>query len=451
MKKRLLTIIMALAIVLSLLPCSALAAGITYGDTPIYIGYADTDYMAEEILKEIPTQGKTPKEQIRAVYDWIIKHCSRDSWDGTYYFNETQVEQWAYANSDALQAKVDNGEIHIRYEYEDSSVYDKNYGAYVTSYDSNEYINSFASDMMLTRTGNCAHFSALLALLLGHLGFDCRLIAGDFINGNGTQVEHKWNYVLVDGQYYWLDVRMDHANYTRTGKINYQYFMISDTNEWAKRHSWDHEYSDWLAANAAEIADLYAYDTAVTSGRPWARCSDWAASYMEQAYNYGLLPWQLNGENLRQNISRAEFAAVAVSMYEALTGKTVPEYTGANPFDDTDDEDVLRAYSLGVVNGNGAGGFSPDDTLTREQAATMLGRVYELISTGAVGDGSKLTKVSVKAFGDDSSIAGYARNYIYFFAGQGVINGVGNGKFAPKQPMTRESALKISVVTAEKL
>ena len=444
---------MALAIVLSQLPCSALAAGITYGDTPIYIGHVATDYMAEEILKEIPTKGKSPKEQIRAVYDWIIKNCSRDNWDGTYYFDEAQVEQWATANRDAMQAQADNGEILVRREYDDGSVYDDNSGNYffVLSPDSSVYINTFASEMMYTRTGNCAHYSALLALLLGHLGFDCRLIAGDFINGNGSQVEHKWNYVLVDGQYYWLDVRMDHANYTRTGKINYQYFMISDTNEWAKRHSWDHEYSDWLAANAADIADLYAFDAALNSGRPWARCSDWAASYMEQADNLGLLPWQLYAEDLRQDISRAEFAAVAVSMYEALTGKTVPEYTGANPFDDTDDEDVLRAYSLGVVNGNGAGGFSPDDTLTREQAATMLGRVYELISTGAVGDGSKLSQTGVKAFADDSSISGYARNYIYFFAGQDIINGVGNGKFAPKTPMTRESALKISVVTAEKL
>ena len=67
-----------------------------------------------------------------------------------------------------------------------------------------------------------------------------------------------------------------------------------------------------------------------------------------------------------------------------------------------------------------------------------------------MGDGSKLPQTGVKAFADDSSISSYARNYIYFFAGQDIINGVGNGKFAPKQSMTRESALKISVVTTEK-
>ena len=34
-----------------------------------------------------------------------------------------------------------------------------------------------------------------------------------FVNNDGSTYEHKWNYVLVDGQYYWLDVRMDHAGY----------------------------------------------------------------------------------------------------------------------------------------------------------------------------------------------------------------------------------------------
>lgn len=68
---------------------------------------------------------------------------------------------------------------------------------------------------------------------------------------------HKWNYVLVDGQYYWLDVRMDHANYARTGKINYQYFMITDLARWERSHSWDHSYSDVLGQNAAAVAALY--------------------------------------------------------------------------------------------------------------------------------------------------------------------------------------------------
>ena len=85
-------------------------------------------------------------------------------------------------------------------------------------YDSSYYIASFAYQMMMYRVGNCAHYAALLNLLLNHLGYDCRLIDGNFINSNGSKVEHKWNMVLVDGKYYWLDPRMDHSIYESTGK-----------------------------------------------------------------------------------------------------------------------------------------------------------------------------------------------------------------------------------------
>lgn len=451
MKKRLTAIALTLAVVLSLATTGALAAsGRNYGNVPIYIGYSDVDYMAEEILKDIPTEGKSAKEQIRAVYDWIIKNCDRYTWDGTYYFDESAVDQAisSYFHSESL-SKLDKGNILVRAEFEEAVAYDQNYEMYVMSYDSNDYIANFAYDMMMTRSGNCAHYSALLALLLGHLGFDCRLIAGEFINGNGSKVEHKWNYVLVDGQYYWLDVRMDHATYSSTGKINYKYFMIASTEDWSTRHSWDHTYSDDLAANAADIAEAYAAYAAERSGEPWSRCSDWARDAMARADQAGLIPESLSCADLTRNITRAEFAAVAVALYESLKGSKAPAYTGQSPFTDTSDADVLRAYGLGVVNGTGEGTFSPDSTLTREQAVTMLGRVYELVRTGSVGSGEGLAPGNIQSFADDKAISAYARSYLYFFVDKGIINGVGNDQFAPRQAMTREAALKVAVEAAD--
>lgn len=91
MKRRILSILLLLSMLLTLLPAGVLAAGKTYGQIPIYLGYADVDYMAEEILKEIPTAGKSDREKIRAVYDWIIQHCSRYEWNGEYHFDEAAV------------------------------------------------------------------------------------------------------------------------------------------------------------------------------------------------------------------------------------------------------------------------------------------------------------------------------------------------------------------------
>lgn len=447
MKKRAVTLLLALVLCVSLLPVGVRAAG---GRTPIYLGYADVDYLAEELLKEIPTAGKSATEQIRAVYDYIIRNFERYDWDGTEHFDRNAVALKAQEEMERMQEMLDAGQIVLRQELEQKTSYDPNMGFIIYGYDDSYTTASCAYDMILARTGTCQHFASLLTLLLGHLGFDCRMIAGEFINGDGSRVEHKWNCVLVDGQYYWLDVRMDHAYYESTGSISYTYFMKTSKSEWQKRHAWDDTYSDWLFANAASIQESYVQAAAEAAG-PWGRCSDWARETMEQAGEAGLIPGSLSGTDLTAGISRAEFAAVAVNFYELLTNKTAPAWTGENPFTDTNDPDVLRAYGLGVVSGVGEGRFAPNSTLTREQATVMLGRVWELADTGEVGDGSDLQAADLSGFTDSSSIAGYARDYVGFFVGSGVINGMGDGRFAPKGTMTREQAVKIAFSAVQEL
>ena len=77
----------------------------------------------------------------------------------------------------------------------------------------------------------------------------------------------------------------------------------------------------------------------------------------------------------------------------------------------------------------------------------MLGRVAELVATGAVGNGSALEKGTKQVtFTDAGSIGGWAQNYVDYFVSHGVIDGMGNGAFAPKNNMTREQAMKVAVV-----
>lgn len=254
MAKRVICAVLAALMVFYMIPVTAFAANRAYGSVPILIGYADVDYMAEQILKEIPTNGLGAKDKIKAVYDWIIKNCKRYDWDGTLYFNEAEVQTHLDGYVQSVNQALHNNEAIIRLDLE--SEFDVNAQSAFYSYDSNYYIAYMAYEMMLKRTGNCANFSSLLAVLLGHLGFDCRLVAGDFKNGDGSLVEHKWNYVLVDGTYYWLDVRIDHAD-SKNGNIRHNFFYIADTNEWAKRHIWDHAYTDQLAANALNIQKEY--------------------------------------------------------------------------------------------------------------------------------------------------------------------------------------------------
>lgn len=466
MKKRIFSLLLALTLLLAALPVAAVAADTAvqqYGTVPIYVGYADLDYMAEQILKGIDTSGKTDRERIRAVYDWIILNCARYGEADKAYFDIDQV--LSVVNNDAYLAQLNEavlaGELNLRIDVADSL------DIYLGGYDTNYYVSSCAYYMMMYRVGQCNHFSALLTLLLGHLGYDCRLIAGEFLNSDGTVVEHKWNMVLLDGKYQWLDVRMDHANYTRTGTLSHTYFLIEDTAQWEKKHRWDHSYSDAVMACADEMME--AYGTALEiPGQveeeyeellPWSKCSSWAEPYLQQADGLALLPDVLLRTDMTQDISRREFAAVAVKYYEALTGKSARlDKSAANPFTDVADgeTDIRIAAQMGFVNGTGDGTtFSPDGKLTREQAVTMLGRVVELVETGAIAKGEAgglaLETGSVqRSFSDDGSISGWAKHYVEYFVSHGVVDGTDGGAFAPGKNMTREQAIKVAVVAVEK-
>ena len=106
--------------------------------------------------------------------------------------------------------------------------------------------------------------------------------------------------------------------------------------------------------------------------------SDWAKEELKKAEEMKIIPESLLTADLREDITRAEFAAVSVKLYEYLSKETAKK-TEENPFEDTADEYVLKAYNLGLTTGTSEKEFSPDGVLTREQAATMLTRVYKKI------------------------------------------------------------------------
>ena len=54
-------------------------------------------------------------------------------------------------------------------------------------------------------------------------------------------------------------------------------------------------------------------------------------------------------------------------------------------------------------------------------------------------------------FTDNRNIADYASTYVYFLVGRGIVDGMGDGSFAPKASMTREQAIKVAVVAVAML
>lgn len=172
--------------------------------------------------------------------------------------------------------------------------------------------------------------------------------------------------------------------------------------------------------------------TAMSDGTPLAPPSDWAVSDVKKAealnitekgklYRYGM------------SITREEFCELIYNYcYNVI--KEIDTVTGENKFTDTTNSKIIRLNAMGIINGKSETEFSPNDLLTREEAAVILNRMV-----------NKTVPVPVTemyfAFDDEASISAWASDSIQIMCNMGVMNGVGDNKFAPKETYTTEQAI----------
>jgi hypothetical protein len=180
--------------------------------------------------------------------------------------------------------------------------------------------------------------------------------------------------------------------------------------------------------------------------------SSWAREDLAKAEALGLIPDSLKGQDLTKPITRAEFAAVAVAVYENLTG-TKTTTSPASTFTDTQNAEVLKAHNTGLMVGISADKFEPNTLLNREQAATALTRVLKRAYipgwTFATDGNYTLSFTKPANFADDAQISGFAKDSVYFMAANGIIAGVGDNKFAPRAVTSAELAAGYASATRE--
>ena len=130
--------------------------------------------------------------------------------------------------------------------------------------------------------------------------------------------------------------------------------------------------------------------------------SSWAQEDIAAAQQAGLMPTSLADSSAREEITRAEFCAIAVKAYKQLTGKAVyasgqllvgldgidaPEIAGDACVEDYDDVSTIKSYAVdpvvrmvdytivnGISDGLGGAQLAPSGTATREQAVIMANR-----------------------------------------------------------------------------
>lgn len=210
---------------------------------------------------------------------------------------------------------------------------------------------------------------------------------------------------------------------------------------------------DWLDK------EIYSgYSNVVQIGNPayWSTASTWATPELQKAADAGLIPDILKGADMTKPITREEFAELSVLLYEQVTKQaSVP--VSPNPFVDTTNPQILKAYQLGITSGTSATTFAPKTLINREQCAAMLYRAIKAIKpNGSYGI------EGVKDFPDQAQISGWAVEATKYMYKIGVISGDSGGNFMPKATTTaqeaagygmatREQAIVLSLRTYEKL
>ena len=174
----------------------------------------------------------------------------------------------------------------------------------------------------------------------------------------------------------------------------------------------------------------------------WSNVDDWAESEMMKAFEKGLIPETLTNKDFTNQIERADFCAVAVKLYEALTGNKADKVVN-NPFTDINDDYVLKAYALGITKGVSETEFG-NGTITREQMATMIDR--------AIIKARVDTKVDLETapkFADDNEMHDWGRASVYYMVSKEIIKGVGDNRFNPLGEAKVEEALAIALRCVE--
>lgn len=160
--------------------------------------------------------------------------------------------------------------------------------------------------------------------------------------------------------------------------------------------------------------------------------SDWAETYIEKAKKTGLI--NIGGNyNFPGNINRNDFCELIYNYVELLNNEE--KNAAENPFKDTENPHIDYLHLMGIIDGKSETEFAPNDLLTREEAASIIIRLIRKLHPNTVA-----TEMYF-AFGDSDDISDWATNAIQTICNMGIMKGVGDNKFAPKDNYTTEQAV----------
>lgn len=163
--------------------------------------------------------------------------------------------------------------------------------------------------------------------------------------------------------------------------------------------------------------------------------SHWSKPYVTSLHELGIINPSASTGNYTPEaaVTRWEFMRYINRAFD-FTEKASISYSDvqtSDPYYET----IQIAVKHGYINGTGNNKMSPEGILTREQAATILGRLHKYAPAASA---SKLD-----VFTDKSRISSYATSYVAEAVSQGYINGYTDGTFKPQGNLKRGEIAKI--------
>lgn len=170
--------------------------------------------------------------------------------------------------------------------------------------------------------------------------------------------------------------------------------------------------------------------------------SPWAKETISEAKTLNIIKTDVS-YNYTAFISREEFCELVFNYIENFSESAFSVGVIKPPFTDTDNEHIGILNALGIINGRSETEFAPNDSLTREEAAAILCRLIKEMYPNAAA-----TEMYFY-FTDGDQISDWAMNNIQVICNMGIMKGVGDNKFAPKELYTTEQAIATLVRVCE--
>ncbi len=162
---------------------------------------------------------------------------------------------------------------------------------------------------------------------------------------------------------------------------------------------------------------------------------EWANESIIALYKMGVINGVEKGKfDPDGNITREQFVKMVV------LGFGIESAENGVSFEDVKSDQwyskyIHSAVNSGIIFGVSESRFGLGESITRQDAAVILGRIAKRSGKELSTDG--------EVFADDAQIAQYAKEYVYALKAGGILSGMPDGSFSPDGALSRAQAAKM--------